>query len=198
VFFADTRHGPEVFSLMPARHKFTKNETTEGGKFVKGEILGRLPLNKEGYLYTVSPDPKDIVEWKPGRFYSRAPVKVTEVEKVRLKDVLAKGWEVKIKEKRAMSKQASVKKLKRVLTEYINHSALNLGQAARDVRYIHDYPRKKGLANVKARLKSLANNLKYTALPPRTHHTVEELKEIAGKLEAAKQFKRGYNPWKYK
>ena len=79
------------------------------------------------------------------------------------------------------------------LRGYVRHSALNAGQAARDTRYVHDYPGATGVRDsVKKRLASLANNLKYTALPPteirvgkRTfmegHHSRAEIDSMRGR-----------------
>lgn len=91
--------------------------------------------------------------------------------------------------------------------EYLNHSALNLGQAARDIRWIHNHPdadkmgpegsAKHIAASITSRLPSLASNLYYTALPPQLHHSDEELKEI--KDENPKDnFLLGYAPWEYR
>lgn len=93
------------------------------------------------------------------------------------------------------------------LKEYVNHSALNLGQAARDVRWIYNHPdadkmgpegsAKHIAASVTSRIPSLASNLYYAALPPQLHHSDEELKEI--KDENPKDnFLLGYAPWVYR
>jgi serine/threonine protein kinase len=79
--------------------------------------------------------------------------------------------------------------------KYIKHTALNLGQAARDARYIHDYPGAEGIMeSVKLRLNSLANNLYYATIPPWTHHSDEELKDVA-KATVMEWFNHGYAPW---
>ena len=95
VFVSPNVYSPEIFSLMPKRHKFTKNETTRGGEFIEGEIIGKLSLNDIGYVYTVEADPESIVEQEPGSFILTAPAKVTDVRKVTKDEVLAKGWKVK-------------------------------------------------------------------------------------------------------
>lgn len=89
--------------------------------------------------------------------------------------------------------------------EYATHSALNLGQAARDVRWIHNHPDADKMgpegsarhvaASITARIPSLASNLYYATLPPQLHHTDEELKDIKGSLKD--NFLNGYAPWKY-
>lgn len=91
--------------------------------------------------------------------------------------------------------------------DYLKHSALNAGQAARDVRYIHDHPHavdasvggvaRHVIESIKKRVPSLANNLKYTAIPPQWHHTPDELLELR-KATARKWFLHGYAPWHHK
>jgi 2'-5' RNA ligase/adenylate kinase family enzyme len=101
------------------------------------------------------------------------------------------------------------------LRGWLRHSALNLGQAARDVRYLTRYPAPDKISDlplvesVKRRLASLASNLKYTALPPSEvnvrgrkligkHHSIEEVQEMANAPEGAiENFLMGYNPWKH-
>ena len=91
--------------------------------------------------------------------------------------------------------------------EYLNHSALNLGMAARDLRWLHNHSAadkvapegsaKHIAASLTTRIPSLISNLYYTALPPQLHHSDEELKEI--KEENPKDnFLIGYAPWKYR
>ena len=89
---------------------------------------------------------------------------------------------------------------------YAQHSALNLGQAARDVRYLGNHPHadkvapegsaKHIAASIVSRIPSLAGNLYYAALPPQLHHSREELKEM-GDASLKQMFLRGYAPWKY-
>lgn len=90
------------------------------------------------------------------------------------------------------------------LREWAQHAALNLGQAARDVRYLYTHPNAdkvapKGTAHhlaasVVARLPSFESNLYYSWLPPQLHHTPEEL---AGKASLLDLFRHGYAPWKH-
>lgn len=91
---------------------------------------------------------------------------------------------------------------------YLQHSALNLGQAARDVRYFYEHPdadkvAKPGTAlhvaaSVSSRVPSLASNLYYAALPPQLHHSEEELYGEMGKdMKLRRTFMAGYNPWDY-
>lgn len=90
------------------------------------------------------------------------------------------------------------------LREWAQHAALNLGQAARDVRYLYTHPNAdkvapKGTAHhlaasVVARLPSFESNLYYSWLPPQLHHTPEEL---AGKASLLDLFRHGYDPWKH-
>ncbi len=93
------------------------------------------------------------------------------------------------------------------LREYYTHAALNLGQAARDLRYLVDHPHADRIAphgsphhvaaSITARVPSLASNLYYAALPPQLHHTPEELRETIH-ATAKEHFLHGYKPWKYK
>ena len=79
--------------------------------------------------------------------------------------------------------------------DYAKHTALNLGQAARDVRYVHDYPGEDTvLGSMGKRLPSLAHNLLFAALPPRLHHTKEELAE-SDPYTMREMFQHGYAPW---
>lgn len=89
LFVSDTPHSPEIFSLMPHRHLFTKNEITENGKFKSGDITGP-ELNEEGYLYELQV-PKNLVEeYKPGRFVLNSPAKVNRIKKVLREEILKK------------------------------------------------------------------------------------------------------------
>lgn len=92
---------------------------------------------------------------------------------------------------------------------YLNHAALNLGQAARDVRYLGDHPAAdkvapKGsahhvAASVTARVPSLAGNLYYAALPPQLHHTKADIEELKNSPNSLKDILlNGYAPWKHK
>ncbi len=93
-----------------------------------------------------------------------------------------------------------------VVKEYATHAALNLGQAARDIRWIHNHPdadhvapegsAKHVAASVTTRIPSLASNLYYAILPPQLHHTEEELKDVKGSM--LDNFLHGYAPWKHK
>jgi hypothetical protein len=96
-------------------------------------------------------------------------------------EILGRGWKVK--------------SAGSCLGDYAKHTALNLGQAARDVRYIHDYPGEDTvLGSMSRRLPSLANNLFFAALPPRLHHTKEELVEF-DPYTMREWFLQGYAPW---
>lgn len=92
-------------------------------------------------------------------------------------------------------------------TAYANHSALNLGQAARDVRYFYEHPDADKIAphgtalhvasSVASRIPSLASNLYYGALPPQLHHSKEELSGEEDSLHLRDRFLQGYDPWSY-
>ena len=99
------------------------------------------------------------------------------------------------------------KKGKTFATAYANHSALNLGQAARDVRYFYEHPDADKIAphgtplhvasSVASRIPSLASNLYYGALPPQLHHSAEELSGEGDTLLLKDRFLQGYDPWSY-
>lgn len=94
--------------------------------------------------------------------------------------------------------------LKERAKEYYKHMALNLGQAAKDVRYFYDHPdadkmgppgsAKHIASSITQRIPNLASDLYYSALPPQLHHTDKELKEFHGKKSAKDYFLEGYNP----
>jgi len=93
------------------------------------------------------------------------------------------------------------------LRDYVRHSALNAGQAARDLRYLTNHPgaddvaeegtARHRLESLKRRVPSLANNLLYTSLPPQWHHTPESMADL-DKGTAREWFMSGYAPWKHK
>lgn len=92
------------------------------------------------------------------------------------------------------------------INEYMRHAALNLGQAARDLRYFINHPHadkvalpgsfRHILASLIQRLPSFVNNLYFALIPPRLHHTAEELEDI-NKRTAKEFFLHGYKPWDY-
>lgn len=89
---------------------------------------------------------------------------------------------------------------------YLNHAMLNLGQAARDIRWFFSHPHADRVAppgtlehraaSAVARLPSLFSNLYYAALPPSLHHSREELREAAP-ASPVRLFLHGYAPWRY-
>jgi hypothetical protein len=65
------------------------------------------------------------------------------------------------------------------LRKYGKHSALNLGQVARHMRYPVDLPGSEGkLDALKQRARYAANDAYYATIPPSTHHTQEEIDEL--------------------
>lgn len=116
------------------------------------------------------------------------------------------GEGVKNVQKRLTIPSMSEAKLAGFWGEYAAHSALNLGQATRDARYIYDHPQADRVAepgsahhlaaSVTARIPSLTSNLYYAALPPRLHHTPEDLRGIED-VPLRDWFLHGYKPWKY-
>jgi len=96
--------------------------------------------------------------------------------------------------------------MKQFFRDYAKHTALNLGQAARDLRFFYYHPGADKLAkegslrhaalSAPRRTKSLANNLLFSALPPQLHHSPKELSTMKSGSHAA-WFLYGYMPWKY-
>lgn len=96
--------------------------------------------------------------------------------------------------------------MNRFLEEYLKHAALNLGQAARDIRFFSYHPsvdriakegsRRHRLRSVQKRTLSLASNLAFTVLPPHLHHSKAERKAmlVGSHLE---WFLFGFKPWAY-
>lgn len=95
---------------------------------------------------------------------------------------------------------------KAVVEEYLKHTALNLGQVARDVRYFYYHPDVDQIAtegtlkhyshSVVSRFKSLGNNLFYSIVPPHWHHSKRDL-EAMRDASARAWFLHGYAPWRF-
>ena len=65
------------------------------------------------------------------------------------------------------------------MKDYAKHSALNLGQVLRHLRYITSLPDTPKLEALKKRLRWMANDLYYTVTPGQWHHTQAELDELS-------------------
>lgn len=88
--------------------------------------------------------------------------------------------------------------------DYAGHSALNLGQAARDLRYFFNHLNADRIAaqgtlmhaasSASSRLPSLTSNLYYTAIPPHLHHTAAEI-ATDRHVPLKDMFLHGYKPW---
>ncbi|MAE81101.1 MAG: hypothetical protein CMB80_00085 [Flammeovirgaceae bacterium] len=89
-------------------------------------------------------------------------------------------------------KMLLVEKISRT-EQYIKHAALNLGMVARNViGFFKKHPEEKDLPDsIRRRLAELQNDFKYTVLPPWTHHTDEDLQDMA-KHTVWKYFPCGY------
>lgn len=94
LFIADEPFGPMMFALLPNRAKSTVKYTTKRNQFVEGYVITHKPLNKVGWLYSVKPSPKIIIERKPGRYYLNAPTKIVKCKKITKEEVLKLGWKV--------------------------------------------------------------------------------------------------------
>lgn len=80
------------------------------------------------------------------------------------------------------------------IRKYGKHSALNLGQVARHIRYPTDVP---GVENkwdaLKQRGKWAAEDMYYAVVPPDTHHTQEEIDELDD-YSFEELLRMGYDP----
>jgi hypothetical protein len=105
---------------------------------------------------------------------------------------------VKSVDKRLTIPSMSETKLAGFWREYGQHSRLNLGQAARDARWMFDHPDADSpLDAARIRLPSLAKNLFYSRIPPHLHHSKEELAPFEH-TNAKDLFMYGYAPWNHK
>ena len=90
--------------------------------------------------------------------------------------------------------------------EYIKHFALNFGQALQGLRYFLSHPDadrlsprgalKHGLLSARLRSKRVANDLIFALLPPRWHHTREELGAMS-RISVSRWFAYGYCAWRF-
>ncbi|MFM6927851.1 MAG: hypothetical protein ACKOX6_05265 [Bdellovibrio sp.] len=90
--------------------------------------------------------------------------------------------------------------------EYWKHTALNLGQAVRDLRYFYYHPDADKIAaegtlkhyaySCLRRIRSLANNIFFSVIPPHWHHTKTDLESMMP-ASAKEWFLHGYAPWSY-
>lgn len=89
--------------------------------------------------------------------------------------------------------------------EYAKHAALNVGQALHGLRHIASHPRidriaRRGTArhawlSLGLRGKLVANDLLFAILPPRWHHSSEELQAFRT-LPFARWFLAGFAPYR--
>jgi hypothetical protein len=88
---------------------------------------------------------------------------------------------------------------------YLKHTALNVGQLTRDIRFFYYHPKAENkfapsirrlTCAVTLRIESFFINLYYSLLPPHFHHTNEELTELK-KSTLIHWFLFGYAPWNY-
>lgn len=97
--------------------------------------------------------------------------------------------------------------MSRFLRDYAKHTALYLGQAARDLRFFYYHPAadkqategsfRHAAISAPLRVRSLANNLLFSALPPQLHHSAKELAAMKRGSHIA-WFLYGYKPWEYR
>ena len=85
--------------------------------------------------------------------------------------------------------------------EYVKHTVLNFGQALQGIRYFYSHPDfddraprgslRHFVLSLRLRLKRIANDLFFAAIPPHWHHTREELASMRN-TPAGKWFIYGY------
>ncbi len=90
--------------------------------------------------------------------------------------------------------------------EYAKHAALNIGQVAQGLRYFYSHPdidrrvprgtlKHFGLS-IGLRARRVVNDFVFTLLPPRWHHTPEEL-AVMRPVPLRKWFLYGYCQWRF-
>ena len=80
------------------------------------------------------------------------------------------------------------------LRKYGKHSALNVGQVARHLRYPTDLPGAEGKWDAfKKRAGYAANDAYYAVIPPDSHHTQEEIDEL-DQYTFSELIRMGYDP----
>lgn len=90
--------------------------------------------------------------------------------------------------------------------EYLNHSALNFGQALHGLRFLFTHPDVDRIAPPRTvkhaahaaplRLRRIANDLFFAILPPRWHHTRAEL-QVFHQSPARRWFQAGFGPYRF-
>ena len=90
--------------------------------------------------------------------------------------------------------------------EYAKHSALNIGQALHDARYLFSHPDvdsraprgglKHAWLSAQQRSKTLMNDLFFAIIPPHWHHSREELAAMAP-ISMSRWFRYGYCAWRF-
>jgi hypothetical protein len=94
----------------------------------------------------------------------------------------------------------------RVLEEYAKHAALNLGQALQGLRYLATHPDmderaprgslRHALLSLSLRVPRVANDLFFAVLPPRWHHSREELSAMT-RVPIGRWFQYGCCAWRF-
>lgn len=96
--------------------------------------------------------------------------------------------------------------MRRFLEDYAKHAALNFGQALQGIRYVFSHPDVDARAargsfqhatqSAQVRLRRVANDLFFAALPPQWHHSADEL--LAMRTHSiARWFQYGYCAWRF-
>jgi hypothetical protein len=92
------------------------------------------------------------------------------------------------------------------IEEYAKHAVLNIGQAAQGIRYFYSHPDVDRVArrgsvrhfrlSVALRSKRVVNDLFFALLPPRWHHSKEELAYMTH-VSFGRWFLCGYCAWRF-
>jgi hypothetical protein len=92
------------------------------------------------------------------------------------------------------------------IEEYAKHATLNVGQALQGLRYLLTHPKvdpgaergtfRHAWLSLKLRSKLVANDLIFAILPPRWHHTKEELAGMRA-VSFKRWFQYGYCAWRF-
>ncbi|MDH4743456.1 hypothetical protein OMP43_05450 [Sphingomonas sp. CBMAI 2297] len=92
------------------------------------------------------------------------------------------------------------------IEEYAKHATLNFGQALQGMRYLLTHPRADRVAargsprhawlSLRMRSRLVANDLLFAILPPRWHHSREELAGFRA-IPFGRWFQYGYCAWRF-
>lgn len=92
------------------------------------------------------------------------------------------------------------------IEEYAKHSTLNIGQALQGLRYLFTHPdvdriaprgsSRHAVLSFRLRAMRVLNDLLFALLPPRWHHSAEDLAHMR-RISFKRWFEYGYCAWKF-